>query len=245
MDIIEAFKKVLPATVMESLKDTVAYRNYREYRLKQCKSISQGGQDYWVINEAFAKKRKGYFLEIGSSDGIAINNTYLLEKCYQWRGICIEPNPNYFKELKLNRSSICLNLCVDSEENEVDFVFNNEKGGILDSYPWPSKMFSKSDVKKIKATTLVNILKKYKAPKIIDYLSIDVEGAETRILKNFPFQDYTFLTLTIENPSDILHNTLIENGYILVKVVPGLDKFYIHDSFKETYNKNARKLYTN
>ncbi|MDJ0580372.1 FkbM family methyltransferase [Crocosphaera sp.] len=243
MDITKALKAVLPTKIEEYLKDTNFYRNYREYRLKKCKSISQEGQDYWVINEVFFKKRKGYFLEIGSSDGIAINNTYLLEKCYQWTGICIEANPNYFKELKLNRNAICLNVCLDSQEGEVNFVFNNEKGGILDSYGWSEKMFSKSDIKKIKTTTLESILQKYKAPKIIDYLSIDVEGAETRILKNFPFEDYIFLALTIERPSDVLHNILIKNNYILVKIIPELDNFYIHESFKKNYKNNSNKHY--
>jgi hypothetical protein len=35
---------------------------------------------------------------------------------------------------------------------------------------------------KLKTTTLISVLEDHHAPSIIDYLSIDVEGAEERIL---------------------------------------------------------------
>jgi hypothetical protein len=46
-----------------------------------------------------------------------------------------------------------------------------------------------------------DILKKYKAPKIIDYWSLDVEGAELPILESFPWNDHEVTLLTVE------HNT--------------------------------------
>ena len=49
--------------------------------------------------------------------------------------------------------------------------------------------------------TLEQILDQINAPDVIDYLSIDVEGAEERILGRFPFDRYTFTTITIERPS--------------------------------------------
>jgi len=42
-------------------------------------SYSQLGQDTNVINY-FNHKKNGYFIDIGATDGIDINNTYLLEK---------------------------------------------------------------------------------------------------------------------------------------------------------------------
>ncbi len=37
------------------------------------------------------------------------------------------------------------------------------------------------------------------APPVIDYWSLDVEGSELRLLKSFPFDAYTFDTLTVEH----------------------------------------------
>lgn len=54
------------------------------------KSYSQIGQDLFVLNH-YNNKRNGYYVDIGSYDGVNFSNTYLLEKDYDWIGICIEP----------------------------------------------------------------------------------------------------------------------------------------------------------
>ena len=51
---------------------------------------------------------------------------------------------------------------------------------------------------------------KANAPKVIDYLSLDVEGAELEVLKNFPFKKYKFLSMKIERPSKELNKILFK-----------------------------------
>lgn len=240
-----SFKKLLPQNITDSLKQSSLYKILREKRLTSRKSLSQAAQDYWVINEAFDHKEKGYFVEIGSADGIKINNTYLLEKCYQWSGICIEANPIYFEQLKINRSAICLNVCVDDREKEIDFICSDLHGGIIDEDTDNRKKenIKNAEVRRLRTKTLANILEEHKAPEVIDYLSIDVEGAETRILADFPFDKYIFNSMTIERPSEFLHNLLIQKGYIWVKLIPGLDSFYIHKSFQKIYGLNQCSYY--
>jgi FkbM family methyltransferase len=238
-------RRLLPVQLINSVKNLAFYRTLTDLRLKNHTSLSQAGQDYWVIHEAFARKKKGYFIEIGSANGIDINNTYLLEKRYEWSGICVEANPDLFEQLKINRSSTCLNLCLDGTEGEVDFILNDIHGGIvdIDADNKKSKDFSDLRIKRLKTTTLAHVLQEYNAPNIIDYLSIDVEGAETRILQNFPFDQYIFCCITIERPSIFLNSLLVDSGYILVKVIPGLDSFYIHKSFQKNYVKNQNQLF--
>jgi FkbM family methyltransferase len=235
----EFSKQVLPTKLWCFLVTTFVYKVY--FR----DNFSQAGQDLWIINEAFCKARNGYFVEIGSTNGVAINNTYLLEKRYGWSGICIEPNPYFFQHLEINRDGICLNTCVDRESGEVEFLFDSVMGGIIDGKTDIQPKVSSSSAKpqRIKTTTLLDILKTHQAPKVIHYLSIDVEGAEERVLIDFPFDQYVFLTITIERPTDALHNKLIQNGYHLVKVIPELDSFYIHESFQASYTVNAMSFY--
>jgi FkbM family methyltransferase len=204
-------------------------------------TYSQIGQDYWVIHEVFLQKRQGYFVEIGSADGIFINNTYLLEKHYDWSGLCIEPNPTSFAQLQKNRRSTCLNLCLDAEPGEVDFVFDGMTGGIRDRDTDLSQ--ATGPVHRLQTQRLVDVLDAQGAPAVIDYLSIDVEGAEERILRNFPFERYTFLSITIERPSDWLHGMLSDRGYLLIKRIPGIDSFYLHESLSETYAQNLMDHY--
>jgi hypothetical protein len=52
-------------------------------------SYSQALQDMFVLS-ALNGKRNGTFLEIGASTPVFISNSYLLEKFFDWNGICVE-----------------------------------------------------------------------------------------------------------------------------------------------------------
>lgn len=199
--------------------------------------VSQAGQDFWVYGEAFNEKKHGFFLDIGAHDGIQISNTFLLEHKYSWSGICIEANPHTFTLLKQNRSAKCLNICLDSAEGEVDFALRDVMGGItgLDN---KGSDINANNIVRLSTVPLIKVLSDNDAPSIIDYLSIDVEGAEERILADFDFQKYMFRCITIERPSKILRNLFKENGYFLIKEIPGLDCFYVHNDFLDEYMKN-------
>lgn len=55
--------------------------------LKQ--NYSQSWQDWFVLTVLEGKKN-GYWLELGASDPVYMNNTYLLESEFGWRGISID-----------------------------------------------------------------------------------------------------------------------------------------------------------
>lgn len=200
---------------------------------------SQAGQDFWIYGEAFDEKKFGYFLDIGAHDGIYISNTYLLEVKYKWSGLCIEANPVSFKKLERNRRAVCLNACLDRSEGEVSFVLNGVMGGIEEELADNGGSDTGSNtIIKQRTISLNRVLKDQEAPSTIDYLSIDVEGAEERVLSGFDFQKYTFRCITIERPTELLRDLFENNGYILIKEIPGLDCFYIHRSFLPEYRKN-------
>lgn len=52
-------------------------------------SYSAAGEDTWVV-EQMKGKRNGTFLDIGCADPIEGNNTWLLERSYDWRGISLD-----------------------------------------------------------------------------------------------------------------------------------------------------------
>jgi hypothetical protein len=51
--------------------------------------FGQAEQDKFVLH-VLKQKRNGYFVEIGSNHPVSINNTYLLETQYDWKGILVE-----------------------------------------------------------------------------------------------------------------------------------------------------------
>lgn len=168
-------------------------------------SPSQLGQDVWVLSQV-GFKRNGYFVEFGATDGILLSNTYLLEKEFDWQGICAEPNPVFFEKLKKNRRCLVSDACIGSKTGDtVEFVLAEEFGGIAD-FSLKGKHGEKvlpyiSDNKTIslKTTSLLDFLVAMKAPKNIDYLSIDTEGSEFSIIENFPFEQWEIKMITIEH----------------------------------------------
>jgi FkbM family methyltransferase len=73
---------------------------------------------------------------------------------------------------------------------------------------------------KVKTISLVDLLRKHESPKRIDYMSIDTEGSEWDILRDFPFKDYEIGLLTIEHNFNSnrnnIQNLLLANGFIQI-----------------------------
>jgi hypothetical protein len=69
---------------------------------------------------------------------------------------------------------------------------------------------------KIPETTIKEILDEQNAPKIIDYVSIDIEPVSMIGLENFPFDDYEFKVLTFEHDSYVAGQQKKEESYKLL-----------------------------
>lgn len=211
-------------------------------RLGYTVSFSGKEQDVWVIDTL--KKRKGFFVDLAATSGIIENNSYLLEEKFGWMGIAIEPNPAYYRKLIANRRCHCTNFVVASKSEEVEFAFNRGIGGVIsestDNSPIKrpkliARLRKKGAVQTLKTKSLLHILKFFDAPAEIDYLSLDVEGSEWDVLKDFPFELYRFNLLTIERPPKILCDLLFKNGYVFVKNHK-VDTFFAHESCVDKYN---------
>ncbi|MBK1612262.1 hypothetical protein CKO44_02130 [Rubrivivax gelatinosus] len=210
-------------------------------RDKRSWALSQAGQDQWVFGEAYNEATGRYFLDIGAHDGVSISNTYVLERRYQWKGLCIEANPKTFQALVRNRRAACVNVCLDRTEGEVDFAVRDVLGGIVS--PELDNAGPQAEVLRVRTRPLLDVLREHAAPAVIDYLSIDVEGAEERILDSFDFDRYRFNCMTIERPSAVLRALFARHGYVIVKEIPGLDCFYLHSDFLPEYKRNLFAFY--
>jgi FkbM family methyltransferase len=186
------------------------------------KSVAQLGQDLWVAEQTNFRQ-SGFFVDIGATDGVLLNNTFLLEKEFEWSGICVEPNPESYMKLRKNRSCVVSDECIAGESGkEVEFILANEFGGISeycnDMHDGKRKAFR--DIGKtlmMKTTSLNDFLKMHNAPRTIDYLSLDTEGSEYEILKNFPFDHWNVRLITVEHNftplREKIHELLTAKGY--------------------------------
>jgi FkbM family methyltransferase len=202
-------------------------------------SYSQIGQDLDVI-KFYNNRCNGFFVEIGASDGIELSNTYLLETQFNWKGICCEPIPNVFEQCFKNRkNSICYNEAVYNQSGlEISFdIANNANllSGISDHIDaHKSTVDINKTTIKVKTISLTDVLDNADAPLFIEYMSLDTEGSELEILKNFNFEKYTFGLIDVEHNyveprRSEIKKLLLSKGYIYLGENKWDDK-YKHSS---------------
>jgi FkbM family methyltransferase len=186
------------------------------------KSQSQILQDLFVLNE-LGYKKNGYFVEFGATDGVSLSNTYMLEKEFAWSGILAEPSKFWQPELLKNRRAHIETKCVWSLSGET-LLFNQAVIGELstiDAFSGSDSLSaSRAEGTKYEVATisLNDLLTKYEAPEIIDYLSIDTEGSEYEILKQFDFDQHKFSVITCEHNGtddrEKIFQLLSKQGYV-------------------------------
>jgi FkbM family methyltransferase len=159
------------------------------------------------VLERTGHKRNGFFVEFGATDGVRLSNTWLLETEFGWRGICAEPNPKMFAQLKRNRRCTVSDACVGARSGDlVDFVLAEEYGGMVrdmnsDMHAAKREAYLADSAYRTAfvTTSLHDLLTRLGAPREIDYLSIDTEGSELEILSAFPFDRWQIRLLTVEH----------------------------------------------
>lgn len=169
------------------------------------RSPSQLGQDLWVLARS-SYKRGGFFVEFGATDGVLLSNSYMLERDFDWNGICAEPNPQMYAKLKENRRCTVSDACIGpTTGEEVRFVAADVYGGI-EKWAFEDSHADKRDayrragnVSTMTTISLNDLLLKLGAPRSIDYLSIDTEGSEFEILSTFPFSEWNVRLITVEH----------------------------------------------
>jgi FkbM family methyltransferase len=209
------------------------------------KCTSQLDQEIFALAENNFK-RGGYFVEFGATNGVELSNTFLLEKEFGWSGICAEPGKVWHKELTKNRKCHIDYHCVwnvtgkkiSFHESELAYLSTVSEYKTAADANIKNRMAGKKyDVETI---TLEDLLNKYSAPKRIDYLSIDTEGSEYEVIRDFDFQSWDIQAITIE------HNYMPQRKKIYELLTShGFNRVHIANSkFDDWYTKRkSRFLY--
>lgn len=222
-------KKILLADLMSSPKGKSLTAARARKVLKASKS--QLGQDFLALQSA-GVDAPGFFVEFGAADGISLSNSHLLEKQFGWKGILCEPGKNWLEALKKNRSCEIEFRCVYSKTGEqVSFSENylGELSGIT-SFTGGSEagiLNKTTSSYQVETISLLDLLDTHKAPKHIDFLSVDTEGSEFEILNAFDFSKYSFGAITVEHnyteTRQKVKDLLVSKGY--KQVYPELSEF--------------------
>lgn len=203
-------------------------------------SKAQLKQDIFVLLETDFKQN-GYFVEFGATNGVDLSNTYLLEKEYNWKGILAEPAKIWQQDLCKNRSAHIDFGCVWNKSNEIlsfnmtDMAEFSTIASFSDRDKHARKRQS-GESYDVKTISLNDLLKKYEAPTKIDYLSIDTEGSEFEILRDFDFDTYDVAIITCEHnhteDRKKIYDLLVSKGYM--RTLEGYSKW---DDWYINYDK--------
>jgi FkbM family methyltransferase len=174
-------------------------------------SYSQFGQDTYCFNHFFKGYSGGTFLEIGADDGIDKSNTLFFENI-GWNGLCIEPSPLRFRQLRENRRCGCENLAISDREKTEKFMdiagYGKGLSGIVAKYdPRHLKRIQKElehpqnngyRIIDVECMSINALLEKHRMLSI-DFCSIDTEGGELEILRSIDSKRYRFDVICVEN----------------------------------------------
>jgi FkbM family methyltransferase len=201
------------------------------------KTKAQLLQDLFVVSQ-LEFKRNGFFVEFGACDGLDSSNTFLLENEFAWEGILAEPARVWHERLRSQRRALISTRCVWSRSgetlrfNETDWAGLSTIASFSDTDRWAAKRLNgfQYDVETI---CLNDLLDSAGAPGWMDYLSIDTEGSELRILEAFDFSKYRFSVITCEHnftpARAAIAELLTRHGYVRKhETLSQFDDWYVH-----------------
>ena len=199
---------------------------------KFLKRGTQFGEDEFVVN-LFEKNFRGKFLDIGCYHPTRHNNTYLMYK-NGWSGINIDLNPLTIELFKFMRpSDININIAISNSESEKKLYFIDELNtqNTLDenqlNFLKNHHNIKNHEIieKKIQTRSLISILDEYKFYHI-DFMNLDIEGHELKVLKTINFEKIKIKYLCVEmiehnkksiENNDEIKTLLTQNNYKLIK----------------------------
>ena len=145
------------------------------------------------VLEYFKNKKDGFYIDVGCYHPIHRNNTYLLH-LQNWSGINIDTSQfsidlfDYMRPNDLNYN------CAISNKNEtVKLFYQKELSQLstIENVQAKNVFQGKIKEKKIQAFTLDEVLNRdrYRNTKI-DFLDIDVEGTDLKVLEGLSFEKF-------------------------------------------------------
>ena len=205
-----------------------------------------------VIDYIFKGIKKGIYIDIGCNHPIKHNNTYLLHK-RGWRGINVDSDKTsikLFNRYRKNDHNIRNIVSDNTDLKKLYFYHDRSAINTLSKELVDKRLIKPKKIIEEKSTTLNKIIENspFKDKKI-NLLTIDVEGHEYNILKNFNFSNYKIDLIVVEfleKKLDIveifkqsldaviksnIYNLLTKNDYKLVNWIHS-DLIFVKNDFK-------------
>lgn len=221
-------KQVLKAALPENITSFLIHIKNTYFDGYALNCYSQEGEDM-ILRRLFEKQTAGFYVDVGAHHPKRFSNTYFFYK-QGWRGINIDAMPGSMKLFdKLRPRDINLEKAVsDKRETSIYYVFNEPAlSGFSEEIS--DKRDGAGDYhvickKQLVTCTLKEILDAHLPDgQTIDFLSVDVEGLDMKVLRSNDWQRHKprvvlveMLGLTLEEVfKSEVHAFLHAKGYLL------------------------------
>lgn len=184
-------------------------RNFK-YLIKN--NYSQFGEDIFL--QKYFDKKKGFYIDIGCHHPFRYNNTFNLYKL-GWSGLNIDLNLisiDLFNVIRPRDKNIC--SVISDKEGKINYYVPNKN--LLSPEITIDKKFSKKYKKhhgnlyeKFQANSVkwISIEKKYKKYlKKVDFLKIDIEGSDLKVLMSINLEKLKPVLIMTEAPSSEINS---------------------------------------
>ena len=189
----------------------------------------------------------GTYVELGANDGLTQSNTWWLERDRGWSGLLIEPALNRFIQLRENRGShnrfacaACVPFGFQAEfvpMTYADLMTTTDGVDLVDvereSHHGAASVHAPSQVGFLAtARQLSYLIDESGMDEAIDFMSLDVEGAELAVLQGVDFARHRFHWVLVEtrNIKEVAAH-LEPHGYRVSEQLSVHDHLLVNDSW--------------
>lgn len=174
----------------------------------------------------FMKKARGsYFVEAGAVNGFHLSQTATLENDHGWTGLLIEGHPALFELLQEGERKATKAHAVLGTGGPA--VFETKSRGMLGQSQLREEI-QNEDCRQVETRTLEDLLTEAKAPRVIDFLVLDVEDALPAVWAGVDLdrRNFDFLALEMKKEQPAIMAELSARGYRLAAVMGGEDYIF-------------------
>ena len=208
-------------------------------------SYAQNGEDIVLARVLRPWEKKGFWVDCGAGHPKYDSVTKLFSQ-FGWTGINIEPLDEEFMLLSQDRPQDHNVQCLLGSQSGVGSIFAgpSENRGSSTTDPLLVERYAKEfgqtfHESQVPMRTLADILREKQLP-AIDFLKIDVEGAELEVLRGIDLSEFNPRILVIEatrpNSTEVAYShwedRVLSSGYVCA-LFDGLNRFYVKEKDSE------------
>lgn len=222
--------------------------------MKPFVSTSQFFEDFDAFNLA-GRITDGFYVEVGGNNPIFDSTTYGLYRV-GWSGIVFEPNPKYERAHKVFRendqfilgaawsSDTVLTLNIPHVDGWARTTELKESNATYEGFKGLKKI-------QVDGFRISKILELATPPKVIDFMSIDVEGDSIQVLRGLDFNQHRPRILCIEHSEytnlkspQAKDNSIEITGFLKEKEYRAISKDFANLWFVDSRTFDPKRVYS-